>query len=84
VVKNNAWLPTRVAALNLSRLLTLGLHLDHGPLGPRGYLTPPEILDRQPGSTTARLDTTITAGRGDLLLTFPRFRGRVRLGVRPR
>ena len=30
VVKNNAWLHTRVAALNLRRLLTLGLHLDHG------------------------------------------------------
>jgi len=30
VVKNNAWLHTRVAALNLRRLLALGLHLDHG------------------------------------------------------
>ncbi len=30
VVKNNAWLHTRVAALNLRRLLTLGLRLDHG------------------------------------------------------
>ncbi|MEJ2871985.1 IS1182 family transposase [Actinomycetospora sp. OC33-EN08] len=30
VIKNNAWLHTRVAALNLRRLLTLGLHLDHG------------------------------------------------------
>lgn len=30
VAKNNAWLHTRVAALNLRRLLTLGLHLDHG------------------------------------------------------
>ena len=30
VTKNNAWLHTRVAALNLRRLLTLGLHLDHG------------------------------------------------------
>jgi Transposase DDE domain len=30
VLKNNAWLHTRVAALNLRRLLTLGLHLDHG------------------------------------------------------
>jgi hypothetical protein len=30
VVKNNAWLHTRVAAINLRRLLTLGLHLDHG------------------------------------------------------
>ena len=30
VVKNNAWLHTRVAALNLRRLLVLGLHLDHG------------------------------------------------------
>ncbi|MDD7938256.1 IS1182 family transposase [Actinomycetospora lutea] len=29
VVKNNAWLHTRVAAINLRRLLTLGLHLDH-------------------------------------------------------
>ena len=29
VTKNNAWLHTRVAALNLRRLLTLGLHLDH-------------------------------------------------------
>jgi hypothetical protein len=29
VAKNNAWLHTRVAALNLRRLLTLGLHLDH-------------------------------------------------------
>jgi IS5 family transposase len=30
VIKNNAWLHTRVAALNLRRLLRLGLHLDHG------------------------------------------------------
>jgi IS5 family transposase len=30
VAKNNAWLHTRVAAINLRRLLTLGLHLDHG------------------------------------------------------
>jgi hypothetical protein len=30
VVKNNAWLHRRVAALNLRRLLALGLHLDHG------------------------------------------------------
>ena len=30
VAKNNAWLHTRVAALNLRRLLTLGLHIDHG------------------------------------------------------
>jgi IS5 family transposase len=30
VIKNNAWLHTRVAALNLRRLLTLGLHIDHG------------------------------------------------------
>jgi IS5 family transposase len=30
VIKNNAWLHTRVAAINLRRLLTLGLHLDHG------------------------------------------------------
>jgi IS5 family transposase len=30
VIKNNAWLHTRVAALNLRRLLVLGLHLDHG------------------------------------------------------
>jgi hypothetical protein len=30
VTKNNAWLHTRVAAINLRRLLTLGLHLDHG------------------------------------------------------
>ena len=30
VVKNNAWLHTRVAALNLRRLLNLGLRLDHG------------------------------------------------------
>jgi len=30
VAKNNAWLHTRVAALNLRRLLRLGLHLDHG------------------------------------------------------
>ncbi len=30
VTKNNAWLHTRVAALNLRRLLVLGLHLDHG------------------------------------------------------
>jgi IS5 family transposase len=30
VAKNNAWLHTRVAALNLRRLLGLGLHLDHG------------------------------------------------------
>jgi IS5 family transposase len=30
VIKNNAWLHTRVAALNLRRLLTLGLHLDQG------------------------------------------------------
>jgi IS5 family transposase len=30
VAKNNAWLHTRVAALNLRRLLNLGLHLDHG------------------------------------------------------
>ena len=29
VTKNNAWLHTRVAAINLRRLLTLGLHLDH-------------------------------------------------------
>ena len=29
VAKNNAWLHTRVAALNLRRLLTLGLHLNH-------------------------------------------------------
>ena len=29
VIKNNAWLHTRVAAINLRRLLTLGLHLDH-------------------------------------------------------
>ncbi|PVZ10282.1 DDE family transposase [Actinomycetospora cinnamomea] len=30
VIKNNAWLHTRVAALNLRRMLALGLHLDHG------------------------------------------------------
>ena len=30
VVNNNAWLHTRVAAINLRRLLRLGLHLDHG------------------------------------------------------
>ena len=30
VIKNNAWLHTRVAALNLRRLLRLGLHLDYG------------------------------------------------------
>jgi len=30
VTKNNAWLHHRVAALNLRRLLVLGLHLDHG------------------------------------------------------
>ena len=30
VVKNDAWLHTRVAAINLRRLLALGLHLDHG------------------------------------------------------
>ena len=30
VVKNNAWRHTRVAAINLRRMLTLGLHLDHG------------------------------------------------------
>jgi hypothetical protein len=30
VAKNNAWLHTRVAALNLRRLLTLGLRLDDG------------------------------------------------------
>ena len=30
VVKNNAWLHTRVAAINLRRLLALGLHHDHG------------------------------------------------------
>jgi hypothetical protein len=30
VAKNNAWLHTRVAALNLRRLLNLGLRLDHG------------------------------------------------------
>lgn len=29
VAKNNAWLHTRAAALNLRRLLTLGLHLNH-------------------------------------------------------
>jgi IS5 family transposase len=29
VTKNNAWLHTRIAALNLRRLLTLGLHLNH-------------------------------------------------------
>ena len=29
VAKNNAWLHTRVAALNRRRLLNLGLHLDH-------------------------------------------------------
>ena len=30
VAKNNAWLHLRVAAINLRRLLTLGLHLHHG------------------------------------------------------
>ena len=30
VVKNNAWLHHRVAALNLRRLLALGLTFDHG------------------------------------------------------
>ncbi|MDD7938310.1 IS1182 family transposase [Actinomycetospora lutea] len=30
VTKNNAWLHTRVAAINLRRLLNLGLHLDRG------------------------------------------------------
>jgi hypothetical protein len=30
VTKNNAWLHTRVAGINLRRLLNLGLHLDHG------------------------------------------------------
>ena len=30
VIKNNAWLHHRLAGLNLRRLLTLGLNLDHG------------------------------------------------------
>ena len=30
ITKNNAWLHTRVAAINLRRLITLGLHHDHG------------------------------------------------------
>ena len=49
VVANNWWIHTRAAALNLRRLLNLGLTADQRHLDPAPRLTPP--ADRSPNLT---------------------------------